>query len=81
METVDDQIVITLDPALKKLIDDDHRVHVDMSSTNPIIWLVLYYRTIGWKHSDIEREIGWKGLHRAYDYLEEFVDLPIDSTL
>ncbi len=44
---------------------------------NLVIWLVLFYRALGWKHSDID----WKGLRRAYDYLEAELDLPDDSTL
>ncbi len=39
-------------------------------SMNPVIWLILWQRYCGYRHSDID----WVGMRRAYDYVEEYVD-------
>ncbi len=39
---------------------------------NPIICLVLYHRSQGAKHS----ELNWTTLRVMYDYAEELVDIP-----
>lgn len=38
---------------------------------NPVIALVLHWRRIGWKHSEID----WPSIREAYDYTQETVVL------
>jgi hypothetical protein len=43
-----------------------------MTSCNPVISLLLYLRSKGWKHS----QVIWSSFREMYDYTEELVDDP-----